>query len=176
LGLGYPGGPIIEQLAKEGDPNRFTFPVPLKGKPGCDLSFSGLKTAFRLLIQKNSPLSEQDIKDIAACLQNSIAESLASRAKNALLISSRKIKDGKTLVLTGGVGANLMIRNKLKALCDSLGFTLVTIPLELCTDNAAMIAWTGLCYHLHGISHPLNFETNPRWKIDAGDLSSQKTK
>lgn len=166
LGLSYPGGPLIEKYAHDGDPYRFSTPIPLKGKPGCNLSFSGLKTAFRLLIQRISPLSEQDIKDISACLQKSIADTLVDRARHALGMVSEGVRKNKTFVVAGGVAANKTIQKRLEDLGHDFDFRVITPPINLCTDNAVMIAWAGLCYHLQNISHDFSFTPQPRWKLE----------
>ncbi|GHS91515.1 tRNA N6-adenosine threonylcarbamoyltransferase [Alphaproteobacteria bacterium] len=165
LGLPYPGGPQIERMALEGDPERFKMPLPLKGRPGCDLSFSGLKTAFRILIQKMAPPSEQDINDISACLQKGIADSLIDRAKNAFAMMAPEIRQSRRFVLTGGVAANKIIQKRFKDFFEERGFQIFSPPLSLCMDNAAMIAWVGLKYHLQNIHHDFSFSANPRWKL-----------
>jgi N6-L-threonylcarbamoyladenine synthase len=98
-------------------------------------------------------------------LQKSIADELEDRAKNAFNQLSEEVLRNKTFVLAGGVAANLMIQNRFKTFCEARGFRLATPPLRLCTDNAAMIAWVGLGYHLQNIQHDFYFEPRPRWKL-----------
>lgn len=170
IGLGYPGGPSIEKGAQEGDPSRFTVPLPLKGKPGCNLSFSGLKTAYRLLIQdlqSQSSLLEQDVCDLAASIQRSIAEVLVDRARHAFQAASEAVKANRTFVVAGGVAANRLIRQRLEELCTEFGFAFFAPPASLCTDNAVMIAWVGLGYAECGIQHDLAFAPCPRWPLEA---------
>ena len=114
MGLGYPGGPKIEQYALSGDANRFELPRPMVGKSGCDLSFSGLKTAVRHIIEDFSPdgtienavLSERDKADLCACFQRAVLESLCSRLKNGIKIFKKEYPSGTHLVVAGGVAAN----------------------------------------------------------------------
>ncbi|MCX7338579.1 MAG: tRNA (adenosine(37)-N6)-threonylcarbamoyltransferase complex transferase subunit TsaD [Alphaproteobacteria bacterium] len=162
MGLDYPGGPALEQCAKLGDPNRFDLPRPLSGRVGCDLSFSGLKTATRLLIQKSQPLSEQMAADISACFQHTVAESLAEKANNAIQMIPASVK---SFVVAGGVAANQTIRNRLQTVCDQHGLAFLAPPLRLCTDNAAMIAWAGLERMRLGLVDDLSFAPRPRWPL-----------
>ena len=108
LGLGFPGGPAVEKAAKLGDPNRFTLPRPMKGRPGCNFSFSGLKTAVRQARDNlGDDVSLQDKQDLAASFQNAAVESLISRTTQALKIYKEDYPDGKNIVIAGGVAANL---------------------------------------------------------------------
>ncbi len=165
LDLGYPGGPWVEKYACEGDAHRFEVPIPLKGKPGCDLSFSGLKTAFRILIQQHSPLSNQDRHDFAASAQECIAQALAHRTESALRMVSEAVRQSQTLVIAGGVAANRAVREKIQSVADRFQFRVVTPPPSLCTDNAVMIAWVGLCLFLQGHQDPLSASPRPRWPL-----------
>lgn len=165
LGLPQPGGPSIEQAALKGNANRFSFAIPMKGREGCCLSFSGLKTAFRVLIQRIAPLSEQDVNDVAACLQKSISDEIVDRAEHAIAMASEAIKESKTFVLAGGVAANKAIQNDLKQLCDRVGFNMVTPSSNLCTDNAVMIGWVGLQRYQRGEKGNLFFAPTPNWSL-----------
>jgi N6-L-threonylcarbamoyladenine synthase len=171
LGLGYPGGPAIERAAKSGDPARFAFPRPLKGRPGCDFSFAGLKTAVRqqaeAAIQKEgAPLSPQTVCDMAASFQEAVADSLVDRTRRAIDIFRERYQLGRTLVVAGGVAANSLLRQRLSDLADSEGMRLVAPPQRLCTDNAAMIAWAGIERLRLGLTDGLDFSPRPRWPLD----------
>ena len=170
LGHDYPGGPIIEKLAMKGDPNRFSLPLPLKGRPGCDLSFSGLKTAVRQVIEAHSPLCEKDKADIAASFQQTIVKSLCEKARNAIHLTESKITH---FVVAGGVAANQLLRHHLTEVCQQNGLTLLAPPLPLCTDNAAMIAWVGFEHFQLGHQDSLDFAPRPRWPLAERD--SQQT-
>lgn len=139
LGLGYPGGPRVEQRARSGNPERFTLPRPLAGRPGADFSFAGLKTAVRLAAEAASPLSKVDVDDLAAGFQKAAVDCLVDRTRNALAMSAGT--RFTALVAAGGVAANKAVANALQAIADDHGLPLVLPPLELCGDNAAMIAW-----------------------------------
>ena len=167
LGLGYPGGPLIEAAARNGDGGRFSLPRPLVGRPGCDFSFSGLKTALRRLIDAlpGSP-TEQDVADVSAAFQESVADVLVDRTRNAIERFSADHPKGDTLVVAGGVAANQMIRARLDGLCQSRGFRFVAPPLRLCTDNAAMIAWAGIERLRLGLTDKMDFAPRPRWPLD----------
>lgn len=166
LDLGHPGGPAIERAACTGDSHRFEAPCPLKGRPGCDFSFSGLKTFFRLLIQKMQPLSEQDRADVAASLQESVAKALADRTGHALAIASPAIQTSRMLVVAGGVAANQTFRARLQQVASQAGFQLLVPPPGLCTDNGVMIAWVGLQSALRGRLSDLSFAPRPRWPLE----------
>lgn len=136
LGLAYPGGPIIESLAKKGDENRFKTGIPLKGKNKFDFSFSGIKTHFLNLVLKHK--NEQDIYDICASFQKTVCNILLDRTKNMIEVSS---KNYRNLVICGGVSANNYIRERFEKEIPNL--TICYAPLNLCTDNGAMIANIG---------------------------------
>lgn len=162
LGLDYPGGPALEKLAEEGDPTRFKLPRPLKGRPGCDLSFSGLKTATRVLLDKHPSSSRQDKADLAASFQAALADCLVDRSYNALEMTTSPVKH---FVISGGVAANQYIRSKIQQVCQKKEITFTAPPLSLCTDNAAMIAWAGVERLQLGQSDDLNFVPRPRWPL-----------
>jgi N6-L-threonylcarbamoyladenine synthase len=167
LGLGYPGGPAIERVARGGDPARFALPRPLRGRPGCDFSFAGLKTAIRQLVEKwpGTP-TEKDVADIAASFQAAVADVLADRTGQAIAMFQRAHPEGRHLVVAGGVAANGALRARLDALAREHGLELVAPPLRLCTDNAAMIAWAGIERLRLGLTDPLDFAPRPRWPLD----------
>ncbi len=175
LGLGYPGGPEVERMAEAGEPSRFTLPRPMKGRPGCDFSFSGLKTAVRHAIDAlpPGPLAEADIAGMCAAFQDAVADVLADRTANAIDLFRENQPapedDAPTaLVVAGGVAANRTVRKRLEALAADSGFRFIAPPPELCTDNAAMIAWAGIERLRLGLVDALDFAPRPRWPLDPG--------
>jgi len=167
MGLPYPGGPEIEKHAKLGDPARFSLPRPMKGKPGYDFSFSGLKTAVRKILDKFAePPTEQDINDLCAGFQVAVTETLAARLKPAIIEFLNTHPDGKHLVVAGGVAANTALREELSSLAAKYGLDFVAPPMKLCTDNGAMIAWAGAERLKLGLTDPLDFKPRPRWPLD----------
>ncbi len=165
LGIEFPGGPQIEVLAKKGDPNKFNLPKPIFNKGGCNLSFAGLKTAV-LKISKNIQ-NEQERFDLAASFQNTIEEILQKKTKVAFLeFEKQNILDKKIFVVAGGVAANKKIRSTLINLCNEENYECIFPPIELCGDNAAMIAMVGLeKYKLKEFSN-LSHPAKPRWPLD----------
>ncbi|NPA51240.1 MAG: tRNA (adenosine(37)-N6)-threonylcarbamoyltransferase complex transferase subunit TsaD [Epsilonproteobacteria bacterium] len=137
LGLGYPGGPIIEELAKDGDENRFNFPIPLRNSPKIAFSLSGLKNAVRIEIEKlkeKGELTLKDKRDIAASFQKALTLHLLDKTKK--IIKKEEIRD---FAIVGGVSANLYIKDKFKELLEKYNMNLLTPPLKWCMDNGAMI-------------------------------------
>lgn len=166
LGLGYPGGPLLEHAARSGNPKRFALPRPLLGRPGCDFSFSGLKTAVRLAAQSlPQPLSPQDSSDLAASFQQAIADSLADRCRHAIADFIARHGTGHSLVIAGGVAANLALRSRLAELAETHAMRCVAPPVSLCTDNGAMIAWAGLERLRAGLTDAIGFAARPRWPL-----------
>ncbi len=135
LGLGYPGGPEIDRLSREGNPEAVPLPVPLEAEPGYDFSFSGLKTAVVLALRRDPPPRPADV---AASFQRTAVEHLISRTLRAA-----RDRSPRALILTGGVAANRLLRARLQQAAEALGIPLFVPPPELCTDNAAMIAYAG---------------------------------
>jgi len=172
LGLGWPGGPVLERLAASGDPGRFAFPRPLRGRPGCDFSFSGLKTAVAQVVAAYppGPLIQRDAADIAAGFQCAVAEVMADRAVHALEAFLRRNPAGKLLVVAGGVAANQAVRAALRAAAAARGFGFAAPPLRLCGDNAVMVAWAGLERLRLGAVSPLDHAPRPRWPLEAPDM------
>lgn len=166
LGLAQPGGPAIEQAARGGDPARFSLPRPLQGRGGCDFSFSGLKTAMRERVEAASPLSSQDVADLAAAVERAIAEALVDRTRHAIAWFTGHYPEGKSLVVAGGVAANGRLRRRLSALAGEAGLAFVAPPPRLCTDNGAMIAWAGLERLRLGLTDGLDAPVRPRWPLD----------
>jgi N6-L-threonylcarbamoyladenine synthase len=168
LDLGYPGGPKIEAFARFGDATRFDFPRPLKGRADCNFSFSGLKTAVRETVRGLGLVEAQDVADVAASFEVAVAETLADRLARALDEFHRQYPDAAspTLVVAGGVAANLTLRRSMAEVADAAGFRFVVPPPRLCTDNAAMIAWAGAEKLALGDSDPLDFAARARWPLD----------
>lgn len=158
LGLGYPGGPKIAAKAEFGDPTRFKFPRPMTDRPGLDFSFSGLKTFALNTVHNNSPLSEQDKADIALAFELAAVDTLTIKCKRA--IDQTRVKH---LVIAGGVSANTRLREKLSS---SLSAQVIYAPLELCTDNGAMIAYAGALRLQAGQRSDLSIITRARWPMD----------
>lgn len=164
LGLPQPGGPNVEKLALEGNPFAYDFPVPLKGREGCDFSFSGLKTAVRLALTNNE-LQTTHYADVCASFQHAACEALADRTRNAISMFKKRYPHAKDFVLAGGVAANQKIRATLTTLLAEYDMTLIAPPIKLCTDNAAMIAWAGMERFKLGLIDSLNFEPKARWAL-----------
>ena len=167
LGLGWPGGPVLERLSVGGDPQRYAFPRPMLGRAGCDFSFSGLKTAVAREVARHGTgaLPVQIAADIAASFQRAAAEVLADRAAHAMAMMRERSRDAHVLVIAGGVAANSAIRSALAEGASEQGFELVAPPVRLCTDNAVMVAWTGIERLRLGMSDGLEFAPRPRWPL-----------
>ena len=167
LDLGYPGGPAIELSARKGNPQRFKLPRPMRGKAGCNFSFSGLKTAVRHTVSKleNTVLSQEDTFDIAASFQSAAGDVIADRTANAMRIFRQNHPTSRVLVLAGGVAANSYLRSRMEGICTSHGFRLVAPPPHLCTDNAAMIAWAGIERLQYGLVDTLGAPALARWPL-----------
>ncbi len=168
LGLGYPGGPAVERAARAGDPARFALPRPLKGRPGCNFSFSGLKTAVRHAVEAlpAGGLTKRAVADLCAGFQAAVADVLADRAANAIALFRRRCPQGDTLVVAGGVAANQALRARLAGVARDAGLRLVAPPPALCTDNGAMIAWAGIERLRLGLSDGLDASPRARWPLD----------
>jgi len=167
IGLGYPGGPAIERAATKGNPARFSFARPMKGRPGCDFSFSGLKTSVRVAAEAlpAGAICEADMNDLAASFQAAAVESIGDRVRRALATFADSY-EGRTLVVSGGVAANTALRAELETRARAAGFVFVAPPLALCTDNAIMIAWAALERLKLGLVDGLDFKARPRWPLD----------
>ncbi len=167
MGLGFPGGPAVEKIARGGDAARFPLPRPLFGKPGCDFSFSGLKTAVRQLAEAQGPLDEKTRADIAASFQAAAADVLADRTINAMHMAEGFFgAKPKRLVVAGGVASNLALRKRLEEAASSHGYAFIVPPAKLCTDNGAMIAWAGAERFALGLVDNLDVSPLARWPLD----------
>ena len=164
LGLPWPGGPHVEALAARGDPSRWSFPRPLRGRPGCDFSFSGLKTAVAQVVAKFPPgaLPRQDAADVAAGFQAAVADVMADRARHA----AAAMPEARALVVAGGVAANGAVRRALAAVAAERGLPMLAPPSRLCGDNAVMVAWLGIERLRLGLTDGLDTPPRPRWPLD----------
>lgn len=167
LGLGYPGGPAIAKAAEEGRPNRFTLPRPMTNRAGLDFSFSGLKTQVRATAARHQ-LDRQTIADLALAFEVAAVETLVIKCVRALRQSGRK-----RLVISGGVGANARLRERMRQAADELGVEVFCPRPALCTDNGAMIAYAGYLRLIGRMpparSAPLDgggFDIRPRWSLE----------
>lgn len=172
LGLGYPGGPIISKVAKQGQLGRFVFPRPMTNRPGLDFSFSGLKTHALTTAQQQDSLDPQTVSDIALAFEVAVAETLGIKCERAL-----KATDRKRLIIAGGVGANQRLRETLHRVCDKNKAEVFYPRPELCTDNGAMIAYAGF-FRMQKLGSSLStslqqskFDVYPRWSLE--DIDSK---
>ncbi|MFA4994354.1 MAG: tRNA (adenosine(37)-N6)-threonylcarbamoyltransferase complex transferase subunit TsaD [Bdellovibrionales bacterium] len=184
LGLGYPGGPLVEEAAKSGNSKAFSLPRPMLGRKGCDFSFSGLKTAVRTLIdsysppleggarggvgvrQENGSLPLSYVSDMAASLQAAIADSIADRARHAFGLLAEEGQPVTAFVAAGGVAANQALRARLKDIAEENGVPFAAPPTKLCTDNGVMVAWAGLERFRLGLTDKLDVCARPRWPLE----------
>lgn len=170
LGLAQPGGPAVETEAEFGSARRFAFPRPLLDRPGCDLSFSGLKTAVLrardALIAAQGGITVQDRRDLCAGFQAAVADVLAEKTKRALAHYAELAADAPIFAVAGGVAANQAIRAKLETVCSAQSVRFLAPPLRLCTDNAAMIAWAGIERFRAGLQDGMDLAARPRWRLD----------
>jgi len=165
LGVEFPGGPQIEVLAKKGDPEKYNLPKPIFNKGGCNLSFAGLKTAV-LKITKTIK-TDQEKFDLAASFQKTIEEILYKKTKIAFeQFEKNKTLKKKVFVVAGGVAANKKIRSVLINLCKEKNYESIFPPIELCGDNAAMIAIVGLEKFKLKQFNNLDYPAKPRWALD----------
>lgn len=168
LGLPYPGGPEVEAHAKSGDSARFNLPRPLEGRDVPDFSFAGLKTAVRRQAEALAPVSDQDIADLCASFQKAAGDVVADRVGVAMDLyeGSMPANEERCLVVAGGVAANSALRERLEELCGQRGYRLCVAPMELCTDNGAMIAWAGAERLSRGDSDGFDVAARARWPLD----------
>ncbi len=170
LGLLQPGGPSVQASAETGDPKRFKLPRPLLAQAGCDMSFSGLKTAMirarDSVVADKGGLTVQDQSDLSAGFQTAVSDILARKTRAAMVDYLALNPTRPTLAVAGGVAANTQIRAQLQALCAELDTEFVAPPLALCTDNAAMIAYVGLARFAAGQTDDMTLSARPRWPLD----------
>ena len=166
LGLGYPGGPAVEEAAKGGDLERFALPRPMLGRPNADFSLSGLKTAVRHAAMAAAPLTSRDVADLCASFQAAVVDTIEDRLRVALGMYRQRGKSAKALVLAGGVAANGAIRATLSRFAQQSGLPMIAPPLRLCTDNGAMIAWAGIERLRLGKTDDLATPARARWPLD----------
>lgn len=170
LGLPQPGGPSVEMAARTGDPKRFALPRPLLNQQGCDMSFSGLKTAIlrardSVVLEKGG-LTAQDQADLSASFQAAITDVLIEKTRRAVIAYLQLAPAKPAFAIAGGVAANQTIRGGLTTLCAGLDTDFVAPPLRLCTDNAAMIAYAGIERMTAGHRDDLTLSARPRWPLD----------
>ena len=165
LGIEFPGGPKIEEYAKKGDKTYFKLPLPIIDRGGCNLSFAGLKTAV-LKISKNLK-NKKEKYHLAASFQKTIEEILYKKSLIAMNLFKKKYKnEKKAFVIAGGVASNIKIRKSLIDLSIKNNFEPVFPPVNLCSDNAAMIAWAGIERFKIGLKNKLDFPAKARWPLD----------
>ena len=170
LGLPQPGGPSIEKAAETGDPGAYRFPRPLLDRPGCDLSFSGLKTALLRTrddaVAAAGGLSGNTQANLAASFQAAVSDVLAEKSRRALHEYTQGTPAEPVFAVAGGVAANLTIREALETVSAEFGARFVAPLLALCTDNAAMIAWAGFERFEADLVDDLSLSARPRWPLD----------
>jgi N6-L-threonylcarbamoyladenine synthase len=165
LGIEFPGGPKIEEFAKKGDENYFTLPKPIIHRGGCNLSFAGLKTAVLKISKKIK--NKEEKYHLAASFQKTIEDILCEKSKFAMSLFKENCNSEKNIfVIAGGVASNNKIRKKLIDLSINNNFEPIFPPKNLCSDNAAMIAWAGIERFRLGLSNKLDFPAKARWPLD----------
>ncbi len=170
LALPQPGGPQVEQTAQVGDPVRYAFPRPLLDRPGCDMSFSGLKTALLrtrdAVMAERGGLTRADRADLCAGFQAAMCDVLAEKTRRALAECTRRGVPVSALAVAGGVAANQSIRAALEGVAAEAETRFVAPPLRYCTDNAAMIAYAGGLLLMDGHRDGMDLSARPRWPLD----------
>ncbi|MGO4914641.1 tRNA (adenosine(37)-N6)-threonylcarbamoyltransferase complex transferase subunit TsaD [Pseudogemmobacter sp. W21_MBD1_M6] len=170
LGLPQPGGPMVEAEAQKGDAARYAFPRPLLDRQGCDMSFSGLKTALLrardAVIVQNGGLTQQSRADLCAGFQLAVSDVLAEKSRRALDLYMAELPPEPAFAVAGGVAANKVIRARLETISNEKGVRFLAPPLALCTDNAAMIAWAGIERYRRGERDDMTLSAHPRWPLD----------
>ena len=167
LDLGYPGGPALEKISKEGFKNRFNFPRPLLKSQDCNFSFSGLKTSLIREVKEIEPLTQNDLADLASSYQQAIIDCLKAKSDRAISMAKDEYKDLDInyFVASGGVASNKAIGESLNELAVENNMEFVAPPIKFCTDNAAMIAWAGGLRLLSGQKDNLEISVKSRWPL-----------
>lgn len=171
LQVGGGGGPALEQLARRGNPKAIPFPVPMQKRPDCNFSFAGLKTSVRVAIDKlggddKVKSDESLMADIAASFQETAVRHLEQRVARALQLCDLRGTGVKTLVVSGGVAANAVVRSRLEMVCATHGWSCSIPPMHLCTDNGVMVAWAAVERLRRGISDDhTNLDVRARWPL-----------
>lgn len=166
LGLGYPGGPVVDKRAAMGNPRAFNFPRPLCDKPGCDFSFSGIKTAARTFLSRETlPYSDEFINDFCASFQAAVVDCIINRLENAFCDARIITANPQTLVVAGGVAKNSAVRSAMENLAKKHNVMFAAPPMNLCTDNGAMIAWAGIENYRLGRVVTTPIAPRPRWPL-----------
>jgi N6-L-threonylcarbamoyladenine synthase len=161
MGLGYPGGPEVERLARGGDPRAFSFPVGMKGTKSVEFSFSGMKTSLRTTVERMSRDGREiPVADVCASYQRAVTDSLLSKISLAV-----ELTGVRRVAISGGVAANSALRDGLTELGRDRGWDVYLPPKNFCTDNAAMIAAAGYAAHKAGERSDLTLAPNPSWSI-----------
>jgi N6-L-threonylcarbamoyladenine synthase len=166
LGLPYPGGPALEARAAAGDHSRFALPRPMVGRAEPDFSLSGLKTAVRLEAEKLAPLSEQDVAALCAGFQAAVVDMVSDRVRAGMQKFIERFGAPSALVAAGGVASNQAIRAALETIARDARTPLIAPPLELCTDNGAIIAWAGIERLALGLTDDLKTSPRARWPLE----------
>ena len=167
LNLGYPGGPLIEKCATEGNQDKYKFPMPLINEKSSNFSFSGLKSSVAQTVL-NKKITAKFKCDVSASFQKTIAEILLNKTRRSIKTFNKQTKNNKTvsIVVAGGVAANKFIRSSLEILEKEIDCKLYFPSLKLCTDNGAMIAYAGIERYERSLFDKLNFKPKPRWPLD----------
>lgn len=188
MGLSYPGGPHLEKMAlrckgqsrQQNAIERFPLPIPLQGQDHCNFSFSGLKTAIRTHVEKlpEGDLDPEDITDLCFSFQHTVCKILQDRCQNAIKLYkesgfSLESHENSHFVIAGGVASNMVLRQALHDLSESHGMACITPPRELCSDNGAMVAWTGIERIQRNMTDALDIAARPRWPLDTLKATKQ---
>ncbi|HET9904404.1 MAG TPA: tRNA (adenosine(37)-N6)-threonylcarbamoyltransferase complex transferase subunit TsaD [Xanthobacteraceae bacterium] len=166
LGLSYPGGPEVESRADRGRPARFKLPRPMVGRPEPDFSLSGLKTALRQEAERLAPLSEDDVYDLCASFQEAVVDIVVDRVRTGLSHFVERFGTPTALVAAGGVASNRAVRAGLQRVADSVGVLMIAPPMNLCTDNGAIIAWAGAERLALNMTDTLEASPRARWPLE----------
>ena len=167
LNLGYPGGPIIEKKSLMGDSKSFFLPRALINRDGCDFSFSGIKTAVRNIIANQKYIDNDLVCNISASFQDCVGDILVSKITNAIYMSQAIDQRINKLVVTGGVAANQLLRNRISVCVNDNNCEVLYPPTELCTDNGIMVGWAGIENLSKGYVSNLDFIPKSRWPLES---------